>query len=93
VATIVLGSSAGVVLALAATWSLFLRDVAEPTTVSEAVTNFREGTAQRPAVPSPVPEGVYMYATDGLEKTDALTGITHRYPSRSTSPCRRLRAA
>ncbi len=92
VATIVLGSLAGGVLALVATWSVFLRDVAEPTTVGEAVTNFREGTAQRPAVPSSVPEGVYVYATDGVEKTDALTGITHRYPSRSTitvakAPC------
>jgi hypothetical protein len=92
VATIVLGSVAGLVLALIATWSLFLRDVAEPTTVGDAVTNFREGTPQRPAAPSPVPEGVYVYATDGVEKTDALTGITHRYPSRSTitvakAPC------
>jgi hypothetical protein len=39
-----------------------------------------------------VPEGVYVYATDGVEKTDALTGITHRYPARSTitvtaAPC------
>ena len=35
--------------------------------------------------PSPArPEGVYVYRTHGFEKTDALTGVTHRYPARST---------
>lgn len=32
----------------------------------------------------PVPEGVYVYATEGYERTDALTGVTNRYPARST---------
>ncbi len=27
---------------------------------------------------------MYVYATSGFEKTDALTGVTHRYPRRST---------
>jgi hypothetical protein len=62
-------------------WFFFLRDVAEPTTVGEAVSNFR-GTEQGGS--SPVPRGVYVYATDGFEKTDALTGVSHRYPARST---------
>jgi hypothetical protein len=53
-------------------------------TVGEAVTSFRTDTEPTPGAPSPIPEGVYVYATDGLEKTDALTGVTHRYPRRST---------
>jgi hypothetical protein len=52
--------------------------------VDEAVTTFREGTETGEAHPSPVPEGVYVYATEGYERTDALTGVTHRYPARST---------
>jgi hypothetical protein len=71
----------GLAAAALAGWFLFLRDVAEPTTVGEAVTNFR-GTQHGGA--SPVPAGVYVYRTDGFEKTDALTGVTHRYPKRST---------
>jgi hypothetical protein len=63
-----------------ATWYLVLRDVAEPASVGEAVTSFRE----HPGNGSPVPSGVYVYDTRGLERTDALTGVTHRYPSRST---------
>ena len=80
-------------LALAAVgvWFLVLRDTAEPASVEEAVTTFREET-ETGAGMSPVPEGVYVYATDGFEKTDALTGVTHRYPARSTmtvtaAPC------
>jgi hypothetical protein len=65
-------------------WLLVLRDRAEPASVDEAVTTFREGAETGAANPSPVPEGVYVYATDGYEKTDALTGATHRYPARST---------
>jgi len=74
----------GLALALAAAWFFVLRDVAEPTSVGDVVTSFREETEIAPAGPSPVPEGVYVYATDGFEKTDALTGVTHRYPRRST---------
>jgi hypothetical protein len=74
----------GLGLALAAAWFLLLRDVAEPKSVGEVVTSFREETEPTPAGPSPVPEGVYVYATDGFEKTDALTGVMHRYPPRST---------
>jgi len=80
--------AAGVVGALAvaivAAWFFLLRDVAEPTSVSEAVTTFREEEETAPPGPSQVPEGVYVYETDGYEKTDALTGVTHRYPRRST---------
>jgi len=65
-------------------WFVVLRDTAEPASVEEAVTTFREETETRPGQPSPVPEGVYVYVTDGFERTDALTGVTHRYPRSST---------
>ncbi len=74
-------------LALAAVgaWLVVFRDTAEPASVDEAVTTFREETETGPGSPSsPVPEGVYVYATDGFERTDALTGVMHRYPARST---------
>lgn len=71
-----------VLVAIAAfAWFFVLADDAEPTSVDDAVTTFRE---QGAGTRSPVPEGVYVYVTDGFEKTDALTGVTHRYPPRST---------
>lgn len=73
-----------VVIAGVATWFFAFRDTADPVTVDEAVTSFRTDTEPSPSAPSPIPEGVYVYATKGFEKTDALTGITHRYPRRST---------
>lgn len=78
------GVAGAIAVAIAAAWFFFLRDVAEPVTVGEAVTSFREETETTPTAPSPVPVGVYVYATDGFEKTDALTGVRHRYPRRST---------
>jgi hypothetical protein len=74
-----------------AVWYFVLRDVAEPVRVGDVVTSYREDTDVTPGT-SPVPEGVYVYATTGFEKTDALTGVTHRYPRRSTitvtkAPC------
>jgi hypothetical protein len=81
IAAAVLGVS---VLAGGVTWLVVFRDTAEPVTVGEAVTSFRTETEQAPSGPSPIPEGVYVYATTGFEKTDALTGVTHRYPGRST---------
>jgi hypothetical protein len=75
-----IGLASGVAVAGVATWYLVFRDVAEPATVGEAVTSFRE----HPGNGSPVPPGVYVYETRGLETTDALTGVTHRYPSRTT---------
>jgi hypothetical protein len=81
IAAVVLGV---VVAAGAVTWFVAFRDTAEPVSVEEAVTSFRTETEPRHAAPSPIPEGVYVYATRGSEKTDALTGVTHRYPRRST---------
>jgi hypothetical protein len=76
--------AAALALGGAVAWFFVLRDTAEPVGVDEAVTSFRTDTEPTPGAPSPVPEGVYVYATNGYEKTDALTGITHRYPRRST---------
>jgi hypothetical protein len=77
-------AAGGVALAVVAAWFFLLRDTAEPVSVDDVITTFREGEETAPAAASPVPEGVYVYATEGYEKTDALTGITHRYPRRST---------
>jgi hypothetical protein len=76
------GVASGVAVAGVAVWYLALRDVAEPAKVADAVTSFREhGSGGRGFG---VPAGVYVYATRGFETTDALTGVTHRYPSVST---------
>jgi hypothetical protein len=72
-----------VMLAGGVAWLVALRDTAEPVTVDEALTGFRDETTP-PSGDSPIPEGVYVYATEGSEKTDALTGVKHRYPQRST---------
>ena len=77
-----IAAAGGIAVVGFAVWYFALRDVARPTTVDEAVTNFRETTTRGDA--SPVPPGVYVYATSGFEKTDALTGATHRYPRHST---------
>jgi hypothetical protein len=84
-------ATTGLVLAVGA-WFFFLRDTATPASVGEAVTSFRQDTKQTPAGRSPVPLGVYVYRTEGYEKTDALTGVTHHYPDTSTitvtrTPC------
>jgi hypothetical protein len=72
-----------IVVAGAVAWLVAFRDTTEPVTVDEAVTSFRTETESTP-VASPIPVGVYVYVTRGYEKTDALTGVTHRYPRRST---------
>jgi hypothetical protein len=72
------------VLAAFLAWYLAFRDVAEPVDVGEAVTTFREETETGAGAASPIPEGVYVYDTRGGEETDALTGVTHEYPKRST---------
>ena len=81
---VALASVAGALLVAGfATWYFVFRDVVEPTTVGEAVMSFRQSTTEAPGR-SPVPVGVYVYATSGFERTSALTGATHRYPARST---------
>ena len=75
-----IGLASGVAVVVISVWYLALRDVAEPASVDEAVTSFRTHPGRAGAVPA----GVYVYATRGFEKIDALTGATHRYPARST---------
>jgi len=81
---VAVGALAAVAVAGGAASYFVLRDPTEPVDVEEAVTSFRTDTESSPGDPSPIPEGVYVYETDGFEKTDALTGKTHRYPGRST---------
>jgi len=73
-----------IVIAGVGAWLVLFRDTTEPVTVGEAVTSFRTDTDATVRTPLPIARGVYVYATSGYEKTDALTGITHRYPRRST---------
>jgi hypothetical protein len=65
-------------------WYLLHRDIAEPATVADAVAAFRAQDDAVAAKPLPMPAGVYVYDTDGFERTDALGGVTHRYPATST---------
>lgn len=79
-ATSVIAASAFVVLG---GWYFFLRDIAEPASLAAAIAAFREqGTVGQESAPIPV--GVYVYDTEGHERTDALGGVTHRYPASST---------
>ena len=80
---------AGVAAVALGAWWFLLRDVARPTTVGEAVSAYRR---QGTEATSTIPAGVYVYVTDGSERTDALGGVTHRYPRTSTitvtrAPC------
>jgi len=82
-----LAAGAAVVVAAAALvalcgWYFLLRDHAEPTSIAGAIAAFR--TQETGEGKSPVPAGVYVYDTDGFERTDALGGATHRYPKTST---------
>lgn len=75
------GAVGALAVAAATAWLLAFRDTAVPVGVDEAVETFRGETTEGG---SPIREGVYVYATVGHEKTDALIGVTHRYPRRST---------
>ena len=73
---------------LVGAWWLLLRDVSTPARVGDAIAAYRQGDTGS----SPISPGVYVYATDGSEQTDALRGATHAYPSSSTltvtgAPC------
>jgi hypothetical protein len=90
---IVLGAVVGAVVVVAAAaafvFGVVLRDTAEPASVADAVARYRAAAA---AGETPIPPGVYVYATTGEESISALGGTTHRYPARSTitvttAPC------
>jgi hypothetical protein len=72
------------VAAIGLAWLAVLRDDAEPATIEDAVASFRTETEASVDGRSAVVDGVYVYDTDGSEATDALTGVTHTYPRRST---------
>ncbi len=70
--------------AAAAVWLLAIRPRTEPVPIGEAVTAFRAAPAGGAATAAGLPPaGVYVYATAGSERVDALTGETHRYPART----------
>ncbi len=81
---IAVGVVGGVAMVALTIWLVAFRDTSEPVSVGEAVTSFRADTEPGQTAPLPIPKGVYVYATSGFEKTDALTGITHRYPRKTT---------
>lgn len=76
-----LGAVAAIAIAAAVVWGLVLRERAEPASVDEAVARFRE-EGRRSG--TPIPAGVYLYATTGTESISALGGRRHRYPRRSS---------
>lgn len=78
-----LGGAAGLAAAAVGIALVLARDP-EPATVEDALAAFRAELGGRAPLDAPLPEGVYVYATDGYEETDALTGVTNRYPSRSS---------
>ena len=82
------GGAAAVVataaLAALGGWYFLLRDDVEPASLADAIASFRAQEARAGERDSPIPPGVYVYATDGFERTDALGGATHRYPPTST---------
>jgi hypothetical protein len=80
-----LAALAAIVVVVAGGWQLFLHDSTRPATVGAAVQRFRQeamkATESERAGMTP---GVYVYATDGHEKVDALGGAEHDYPPRTT---------
>ncbi len=75
---------AAVLAAAAAVWLVAIRPRTEPVPIGEAVTAFRAAPAGGAATAAGLPPaGVYVYATAGSERVDALTGETHRYPART----------
>ncbi len=65
----------------AAVWVFLLRESATPAKLDDALARYR---AEAVAGETPIPPGVYVYATTGSESVSALGGRKHRYPKRST---------
>ncbi len=70
-----------VVAAAAGAWHFALREDATPASVGDALARYR---AQAEQADTPIPPGVYVYATTGSEAISALGGRKHVYPTRST---------
>lgn len=75
--------------AVVAVRRILLRDTATPASIGDALARYRAAAARGT---TPIPSGVYVYATRGSESVSALGGATHAYPERSTitvteTPC------
>jgi len=70
-----------VVAAAAGAWLLATRENTTPASIDDALARYR---AQAEAADTPIPPGVYVYATTGSESISALGGRKHAYPQRST---------
>jgi hypothetical protein len=77
----VLGVGAAVAVAAVAAWLVLLGENAEPASVDDALARFRAIAEQGG---TPIPAGVYVYATSGEESISALGGRRHQYPARSS---------
>jgi hypothetical protein len=80
-----------IVLAVAGIAYVVLSDRATPVDVEDAVDRYRDeqrddgGTSTTEPEGQALPaEGVYVYATEGSESVDVLSGSTHRYPVETT---------
>jgi hypothetical protein len=69
------------VVAAAGAWLLATRENTTPASIQDALARYR---AQAEASDTPIPPGVYVYATTGSESISALGGRKHSYPQRST---------
>lgn len=69
------------VAAAAGAWLLATRENTTPASIDDALARYR---VQAEASDTPVPPGVYVYATTGSESISALGGRKHAYPQRST---------
>jgi len=78
---VVLGVTALVAVTAAVVWRTVLRDTATPASIDDALARYRATAAQGE---TPIPPGVYVYATTGSESISALGGTTHEYPPSST---------
>lgn len=63
---------------------IFARDRAQPASVQDALSRFRQGDRATRSL-----EGVYRVTTTGFETLDVLGGARHRYPATTTITARR----
>jgi hypothetical protein len=71
----------GVFLLIAAAWAggFFLNDSSHPASISQALRRFRASGHDSGGL-----NGVYLYATKGSESIDALGGVKHIYPAKTS---------
>jgi hypothetical protein len=71
----------GIVLLIAAAWAggFFLRDSSQAASISEALQRFRATEHGSSGL-----DGVYIYTTKGSESINALGGVRHVYPAKTS---------